>query len=71
VVTLTDSGGPLEFVRDGENGMVVEPDATAIAGALDVLAGDSALAERLGKAGRETLLASVPDWPGVVAKLLG
>ena len=71
VVTLTDSGGPLEFVRDGENGVVVEPEAKAIAGALDRLPGDASLVERMGKAGRETLLASVPDWPGVVAKLLG
>jgi glycosyltransferase involved in cell wall biosynthesis len=71
VVTLTDSGGPLEFVRDGENGMVVEPDANAIAEALDGLTAETALAERMGKSGRETLLATVPDWPGVVAKLLG
>ena len=31
VVTARDSGGTLEFVRDGENGFVVEPDAAAIA----------------------------------------
>jgi glycosyltransferase involved in cell wall biosynthesis len=31
VLTCTDSGEPLEFVRDGENGYVVEPDAAAIA----------------------------------------
>ncbi len=31
VVTCTDSGGPLEFVVDGENGRVVPPDAAAIA----------------------------------------
>ena len=27
VVTTTDAGGPLEFVEDGVNGLVVEPDA--------------------------------------------
>ena len=31
VVTCTDSGGPLEFVVDGENGRVVAPDAAALA----------------------------------------
>jgi glycosyltransferase involved in cell wall biosynthesis len=30
VVTCTDSGGPLEFVVDGENGRVVSPDADSI-----------------------------------------
>ena len=31
VLTCTDSGEPLEFVRDGVNGYVVEPDARVIA----------------------------------------
>ena len=31
VVTARDSGGTLEFVRDGVNGFVVEPDPAAIA----------------------------------------
>ncbi len=39
VVTCTDSGGPLEFVVDGENGRVVAPDAAALgAAAADLLA---------------------------------
>ena len=71
VVTLSDSGGPLEFVRDGENGLVVSPDAAPIAEALDRLANDRGEAERMGKAGRETVLEMVPDWAGVVARLLG
>jgi glycosyltransferase involved in cell wall biosynthesis len=71
VITLTDSGGPLEFVREAESGLVVEPEAGAIAVALDGVASDPSLAERMGKTGRETLLATVSDWPGVVAKLLG
>lgn len=33
VVTCWDSGGPLEFVVDGENGRVVAPDAAALADA--------------------------------------
>jgi glycosyltransferase involved in cell wall biosynthesis len=39
VVTCTDSGGPLEFVVDGENGRVVAPDAAPLAAAVaDLLA---------------------------------
>ncbi|MEO8054311.1 MAG: glycosyltransferase family 4 protein [Acidobacteriota bacterium] len=39
VVTCTDSGGPLEFVVDGESGRVVAPEAAALgAAASDLLA---------------------------------
>ena len=39
VVTCSDSGGPLEFVVDGENGRVVAPDGTALGAAVaDLLA---------------------------------
>jgi glycosyltransferase involved in cell wall biosynthesis len=37
VVTTSDAGGPLEFVSDGETGFVAEPDADAVAHALDRL----------------------------------
>ena len=32
VVTTTDAGGPLEFVTDGETGVVADPEPEAIAG---------------------------------------
>lgn len=38
VLTCRDSGGPLEFVRDGENGVVVDPDPAAIGLGLQRLA---------------------------------
>ena len=37
VVTTTDAGGPLEFVADGENGMVARPEPAAVAEAIDRL----------------------------------
>jgi glycosyltransferase involved in cell wall biosynthesis len=37
VLTTTDAGGPLEFVTDGENGMVAPPEPEAIAAAIDRL----------------------------------
>jgi glycosyltransferase involved in cell wall biosynthesis len=49
VITTTDSGGPAELVRDGENGFVCAPAAESIAEALDALARDGGLAERLGQ----------------------
>jgi len=46
-----------ELVRDGQNGRLVPPgDATALADALGELATDAALRERLGRAGRATVL---------------
>lgn len=37
VVTTTDAGGPLEFVTDGESGIVAEPTPEAIAAGIDRL----------------------------------
>ena len=31
IVVCLDSGGPLEFVRNGENGLIVEPNAEDLA----------------------------------------
>lgn len=69
VVTLTDAGGSLEFVTDGETGLVVPPEPKAIAEAFDRLYVDRALAKRLGEAGHTVLLERVPGWPEVVARL--
>ncbi len=71
VVTLADSGGPLEFVRDGETGFVTEPEPRAIADAFDRLFADRSAAASMGAAGREVLEREVPPWPEVVARLLG
>jgi glycosyltransferase involved in cell wall biosynthesis len=70
VVTLADSGGPLEFVADGETGLVAPPEPCAIAEAFDRLHADRALARRLGEAGQAVLRSTVPPWPEVVARLL-
>jgi glycosyltransferase involved in cell wall biosynthesis len=69
VITSRDSGGPLEFVRDGENGMVLDPDPKAIAAAINTLAADRAAAERFGAAGRAR--ARMITWDGIIEQLLG
>lgn len=68
VITATDSGGTLEFVRDGVNGFVVDPHPDAIAGAIARLDADHALATRLGAAGRSR--AQQITWDGVIEPLL-
>lgn len=70
VITTTDSGGPLELVRDGETGVVVEPKPRRIAAAIDRLARDRGAAEAMGAAGERTLRRRVPEWPQVVDQLL-
>jgi glycosyltransferase involved in cell wall biosynthesis len=68
IVTAQDSGGPLEFVRNGINGLVCAPDAEEIAGSINRLAADRPCARRLGEAGFE--LARTITWDGVIEKLV-
>ena len=68
VITTPDSGGPLEFVRDAENGLICEPTGEAIASAVNRLAADKALAARFGDAGYER--ARLVTWEGVIEKLV-
>src|SRR5207302_2023342 len=51
--------------------MVVDPDPPAIAAAFDQLRADPALAEKMGRAGRQGMEDQVPDWPAIVERLLG
>jgi glycosyltransferase involved in cell wall biosynthesis len=69
VVTCTDSGGPNEFVVDGENGVVCDPDPEALAAAIATLASDRPRAAAMGDAGYER--ARLVTWDGVVEALLG
>jgi len=68
VVTCTDSGGPLEFIRHGENGFVVEPTPEGLAGAFGQLWEDGGMAERLGA--RAGLAVAAMNWPDTVKKLV-
>ena len=69
VITATDSGGPLEFVYDGKNGFVCASNPTALSAAINRIANDRSLAERLGRAGEAT--ARQITWDGVIDRLLG
>ena len=68
VITTTDAGGVLEWVTDGETGVVTAPDAAELGAAFDRLVSDDVLTQRLGRAGRERV-ASL-SWQPVVDALL-
>lgn len=70
VITCTDSGGPLEFVVDGETGRIVPPDPVAIAGAVSELLAQPGLAARMGRAGKDRYAKLIPGWDSVVGRLL-
>jgi glycosyltransferase involved in cell wall biosynthesis len=70
VVTLADAGGPLEFVADGQTGLVAEPDPQAIAEVFDRLFLDPDAGREMGRAGKALIQEVVPTWPEVVARLL-
>ena len=67
VVTTTDAGGPNEFVTDGVNGHITEPDPKAIAQALGSLDADRRRAARMGDAGYD--LARGITWATVIDRL--
>jgi glycosyltransferase involved in cell wall biosynthesis len=69
VVTARDSGGPLEFVEHGLNGLVCDPAPDALAEAINRLAADRSHAASLGDAGYDR--ARTVTWDGVIEKLLG
>ncbi|HWE80805.1 MAG TPA: glycosyltransferase family 4 protein [Gaiellaceae bacterium] len=68
VVTTVDSGGPLEIVHDGQTGLVVQPDAAALAGACSYLLGDPDRARAFGVAGKA--LAERVTWDRCIDRLL-
>jgi glycosyltransferase involved in cell wall biosynthesis len=68
VLTTTDSGGPLDVVRDGETGLVVEPRAAEVARGLAWLQANAGDAKAYGARGRE--LAAAVTWDACIDRLL-
>jgi len=70
-VVVGDSGGARESLIDGETGVLVNGrDVSAVADAVATLLSDPALAERMGKAGRERV-ERFYTWPRAAAQLAG
>ncbi|MEO1367493.1 MAG: glycosyltransferase, partial [Acidobacteriota bacterium] len=70
VVTCTDSGGTLEFVRDGESGFVAAPDPGMLAEVIDRLVERQESAAMMGERGLELYRNLGLSWQRVVARLL-
>ena len=68
VVTTTDAGGPLEIVADRETGLVIEPQAAALAEACSWLRDHVDDAKAWGQAGKE--IARRVSWDETIARLL-
>lgn len=69
VLTTEDAGGPLEFVRNGETGLVVAPRPEALGVALRLAWNETRTLEALGEAGRRA--AARLNWQEPIDKLLG
>jgi glycosyltransferase involved in cell wall biosynthesis len=69
-ITTADSGGVLEFVQHGVNGIVAEPDAVSLADAMDRLYCDRALAARMGAMSMKRVEELQINWPRVVESLI-
>lgn len=70
VIVCRDSGGPLEFVTNGETGLVTDPTPDSLAEAMDRLWSERAEAARMGATGRQKYQALNINWPYVVGQLL-
>jgi glycosyltransferase involved in cell wall biosynthesis len=70
VITCTDSGGPLEFVKHEHSGWVLPPDPQQLAAVMDQLYEDKAAAARMGEAGRAIYDNADISWHTVIERLL-
>jgi glycosyltransferase involved in cell wall biosynthesis len=70
LVTAADSGGILTLVEDGVTGLVVAPEAAALATAFAALLGDEQHAAAMGAAMHRRALDLRLSWQGVVGRLL-
>jgi len=69
VISVADAGGVLEFLQDGENGYVAQPNAVSLADAIDRLWSARNRASDFGANGYERVKAI--SWDGVAAALTG
>lgn len=69
VLTLTDSGGPNEFVENGVTGYSVAPTPEALAESIDAICGDPAAAREMGRNALRRVAGI--RWADVTSTLLG
>ncbi|MED5619504.1 glycosyltransferase family 4 protein [Ideonella sp. BN130291] len=69
VITCVDSGGPTEFVVDGQTGRVVAPDEHAVAEAINGLWANRQAAREMGRNGRAHYMSMDISWDSVIDAL--
>jgi glycosyltransferase involved in cell wall biosynthesis len=70
VITHSDSGGPLEFVRQGVNGYITPPNAEDLARCLAEIAGNPGRLRDLGQMARQSIDQQHITWDYVIERLL-
>ncbi len=71
MLTVSDSGGLLDIVHDGDTGLVVQPEPESLAAAIDRLANNRAPTIEMGKQGRVRWSGMNVTWPATIERLLG
>jgi len=69
VITVSDAGGPLEFINHQQEGLVSPPDPQQIARHFEIVMQDQSFAERLGANAHERYHAMDISWTHVVETL--
>ncbi len=69
VITCTDAGGPLEFIRHEETGAIAEPTPESLALAMDKIWENRTWASQLGRAARSYYQSLNITWSKVIEKL--
>ena len=70
VLTCSDSGGTLELIEDGVNGLIAEPTPQSLAESMDILFEDKSKTKKMGKEGYHQLISMKLNWTNVVEKLI-
>ena len=70
VIVHKDSGGPLEFVVDGENGFIIDTDPKILANKIDYLYENKIKAKIMGENGYISLREKNVNWDYVISNLL-
>lgn len=70
VITTVDSGGPLEFVQDHQNGIITKPEAKELAEAMDQLWNSETMAEEYGIQAKKQLKEMDITWDRVIKELI-
>lgn len=70
VIVHNDAGGPLEFVRNDDNGFIIQPDAKLLAERIDQLAFQKELAQKLGQNGYNGIIRQNINWDFIITRLL-